>query len=175
MPLTSDQCRAARGLLNWTQDDLATNSRVARATVADFESNARRPMKNNLLAMEDCMFAAGIEFLAEQGAEGAGVRFRERKLQYNRNIRIDTFEAGASIPMTYAGEDFICIVSRDLLEDHFRLAGDQSLKTEGDYRNAVSEMLHHILAAVERSLRAGVRPSGDRLFLRAEMLDSSLQ
>ena len=44
MQITADQCRAARGLLNWTQEQLATNARVSRATIVDFESNTRQPM-----------------------------------------------------------------------------------------------------------------------------------
>jgi transcriptional regulator with XRE-family HTH domain len=175
MPITSDQSRAARGLLNWTQDELATNARVSRATVADFESNTRRPMKNNLLAIEDALFAAGAEFIPEQGTDGVGVRFRERKLQYNRNIRIEASEGRVSIPMVYAGQDFSCIVPRDVLEDYLRLSGDNQLRSEDDYRAATSEMLHHILAAVERNLKRGYNPDGEFFVLKSDMLDPSLQ
>ena len=35
--LTPGQCRAARGFLNWTQDDLAERSGLCRSTVRDFE------------------------------------------------------------------------------------------------------------------------------------------
>ena len=174
MPITSDQSRAARGLLNWTQDELATNSRVSRATVADFESNARRPMKNNVLAMEDSMFAAGVEFIPEKGTEGAGVRFRDRKLQYSRNVRVDAFEGRVSIAMIYAGKDFSCVVPREVIEDHFRMSGGE-LKTEDDYRTKISEMLHHILAAVERNLKLGHNTDGEQFIFRADMLDPVLR
>lgn len=167
MTITSDQCRAGRGLLNWSQSDLAINCRVAVATVAEFESNTRRPMKNNLLAMQDSMYAAGAEFIAENETDGAGVRFRERKLQYNRNVKIEGGDA--LMQMTYAGRNFVCVIPRELLEDHMRGA----LKTADAIRIEVSEMLHHILALVERKMKAGF--DGERLVLRTDMFDPSLQ
>ena len=80
MKITSDQCRAARSLLKWSQYQLATKAVVSRSTVADFESNARIPMNNNMRSIAASMFEAGIEFLPEEGDKGVGVRFRERNL-----------------------------------------------------------------------------------------------
>lgn len=37
--LTPGQCRAARGFLDWTQEDLAERSGLSRSTVRDFEKN----------------------------------------------------------------------------------------------------------------------------------------
>lgn len=169
MPITSDQCRAARGLLNWTQDELATNARVSRATVADFESNSRRPMTNNILAIEDSMFAAGIEFIPEDGTDGAGVRFRQRTLQYVKTVKVDMFKGEATMPMVYCGNEFLCIVPREVLEDHLHT----NFRTEAEYTRAFSEMLHHILAAVEKQVRLGF--DGERFVVRSEMFDHALQ
>ena len=168
MTITSDQCRAARGLLNWTQEELATNARVARATVAEFESNMRRPMKNNLLAIEDAMFAAGVEFIAENGTDGVGVRYRERKLQYNRNIKIYP-SSFAVLSMIWGGVDFDVVVPRDVLADFIKGQVD----TDDEYRNATAEFLHHILVAVERQMKLGF--NGDRLVLKSTMFDRVLQ
>ena len=50
MTISAAQCRAARALLNWTQDQLAQNAQVARATIADFERNTRMGMmRQNLI------------------------------------------------------------------------------------------------------------------------------
>ena len=168
MSITSDQSRAARGLLNWTQDDLATNARVARATVAEFESNMRRPMKNNLLSMEDAMYAAGVEFIPEKSSDGVGVKFRERKLQYNRNIRIHS-DGFVILPMVWGGNDFSVVVPQEVLADHIR----GQINTDEDYRKATSEFLHHILAAVERQMKNGF--DGERLVMRSDMFDRVLQ
>ena len=168
MTITSDQSRAARGLLNWNQDQLATNARIARATVAEFESNMRKPMKNNLLAIEDAMYAAGIEFIAENEKDGVGVRFRERKLQYSRNIKIHP-SGHVILPMIWGGVDFDVVVPQEVLADYKK----GHVKTDDEYRVATAEFLHHILVAVERQMKFGF--NGDRLVLTSTMFDRVLQ
>jgi transcriptional regulator with XRE-family HTH domain len=64
-----EQCRAARGWLNWTQDDLAKAASVSLSTVRDFERGKRAPMRNNLAAMAQALMRAGITF-SELGVEG---------------------------------------------------------------------------------------------------------
>jgi transcriptional regulator with XRE-family HTH domain len=164
MLLTSAQCRAARGLLNWTQEHLATNAVVSRATIADFESNARQPMKNNLRSIADCMFAAGVEFIPEEGLIGVGVCFRERKLQYISSVRIDQFSGVALLKMTYAGEDFICAVNLEAVNDYHRT----NSFSDDELREAVADMLHVILSAAERLASTNIRDG--KLTLTYEML-----
>ncbi|AYO82231.1 helix-turn-helix domain-containing protein [Methylobacterium brachiatum] len=60
--MTPEQSRAARGWLDWSQDELATRSRVALSTVRDFEKGRRTPIANNLDAMRRALEAAGIAF-----------------------------------------------------------------------------------------------------------------
>ncbi len=68
------QFRAARALVDWSQDELAANAGVGRATVGDFERGARRPMRQNLRAMRSTLEAAGICFLwSSDGGEGVVV------------------------------------------------------------------------------------------------------
>jgi transcriptional regulator with XRE-family HTH domain len=60
--ISAGQCRAARGLLNWSQGDLAKKSRVSRAAIAAIEGGTResydRTMYDIIRAFQD----AGIEF-----------------------------------------------------------------------------------------------------------------
>ncbi|MGV7219589.1 helix-turn-helix domain-containing protein [Bradyrhizobium sp. UFLA05-112] len=74
------QIKAARALLGWSQDDLATQSGVSVPTVkrleaADGEVGGRAETGNALVA---ALEKAGIEFIPENGG-GAGVRLRKRK------------------------------------------------------------------------------------------------
>jgi transcriptional regulator with XRE-family HTH domain len=78
MSMSPAQCRAARGLLNWSQAKLAELAGVARATLADFEGGKRIPIANNLAAIREAFEAAGIIFIAENG-EGPGVRLKKQK------------------------------------------------------------------------------------------------
>lgn len=167
MQITADQCRAARSLLNWTQDQLATNASVSRATIVDFESNTRQPMKNNLRSIADCMFAAGIEFIPEDGNSGVGVRFRERKLEYTSNVRIDRFNRAATMRMRYAGEDFLCVIDLDAVDDHHRA----NFATDEEFGKAISDILHMVLTAAERFAPTDIRDG--KLIITYDMLQSS--
>jgi DNA-binding XRE family transcriptional regulator len=61
--ITPAQSRGARGILDWTQDHLATEAGVSLSTVKDFEAGRRTPIGNNLSAMRRAFEAGGIEFL----------------------------------------------------------------------------------------------------------------
>lgn len=168
MTITSDQSRAARGLLGWTQEQLAANANVSRAMIADFESNTRAPMKNNLSSIEDSISAAGLEFIREEGNSGVGVRFRERKLEYTKNLQVDWFDGRAVMRMRYAGKQFLCEIGRATLEDfcHTTFSG------AAEFLKGIEDNLHRILASVERAARNGIQEG--RFVLTVEMLDSSL-
>ena len=74
MVITPAQCRAARGLMAWSQDDLAANANVGNSTVRDFEKGRRVPLTENLIAIRNALEAAGVEFLAARIGKGVGVR-----------------------------------------------------------------------------------------------------
>jgi transcriptional regulator with XRE-family HTH domain len=61
-PLLPAQVRAARALLGWSQQELASQASVATSTVADFERSQRSPVPNNLEAMRSALEGAGISF-----------------------------------------------------------------------------------------------------------------
>lgn len=75
MKISAAQCRAARALLGWSQDQLAAASKVAKATIANFEAGNRTPYPRTQADLVKAMEEAGVEFLSE-GEAGAGVRFR---------------------------------------------------------------------------------------------------
>jgi transcriptional regulator with XRE-family HTH domain len=76
MSLSPAQCRAARALISWSQDKLAIESKVAKATIANFEANRRAPYDRTLADLRATLEAAGVEFIPENGG-GAGVRLQK--------------------------------------------------------------------------------------------------
>lgn len=60
--MSPEQCRAARGWLDLSQDQLASAASVSLSTVRDFEKGRRVPIANNLNAMKRALEAAGITF-----------------------------------------------------------------------------------------------------------------
>jgi DNA-binding XRE family transcriptional regulator len=73
--VTPEQCRGARGLLGWSQSQLAEQANVSRTTIANFELG--RPLAtNNHIALSMALDRAGIELIEPNGG-GLGVRFRD--------------------------------------------------------------------------------------------------
>jgi transcriptional regulator with XRE-family HTH domain len=62
MSFTPAQCRAARALIGWSQDQLANASRVAKATIANFETGDRAPYERTLADIRRALESAGVEF-----------------------------------------------------------------------------------------------------------------
>lgn len=74
--ITPEQSRAARGLLNWSQTQLASKSNLGESTIRNFEKGRATPTINNLAAIRHALEAAGVEFIPENGG-GAGVRLKK--------------------------------------------------------------------------------------------------
>ena len=72
MEISPAQCRAARALLNWTQDKLAVKTGVALKTIRGFENERRKPLGVTRAAIKQALEQAGIEFL-----DGDGVRMKK--------------------------------------------------------------------------------------------------
>jgi transcriptional regulator with XRE-family HTH domain len=80
MEFTPGQCRAARALIGWSQDELATASKVAKATIANFELGKRSPYDRTLDDLRGALEAAGVEFTDgnQPGVRMRGFRIRDR-------------------------------------------------------------------------------------------------
>lgn len=113
MTISASQCRAARALLDWTQDQLAENAQVARATVVDFERNARSPMRQNLVSIVSALEAAGVQFIPENGG-GAGVRFRKVELEYSKTVRHNGDDLVLSVK--YRGTPYSVVIPCDVID-----------------------------------------------------------
>ena len=64
--ITPAQSRAARALLDWTQEDLAKAAHLGLSTIRDFEKGRRTPTYNNLLGIKSALESVGIIFIEPQ-------------------------------------------------------------------------------------------------------------
>jgi transcriptional regulator with XRE-family HTH domain len=75
-PLTPEQCRAARGLLDWTQEELAERADVSRSTIRDFE-NGRHFLHHATACLVVAALERGGALLIPADEAGPGVRLRK--------------------------------------------------------------------------------------------------
>lgn len=77
--LVPSQCRAARGLLAWTQDVLAARAGVSRSTVRDFENGRHDLHRSTACQIARTLEEAGVMLIAG-GEFGPGVRLRRPEM-----------------------------------------------------------------------------------------------
>jgi transcriptional regulator with XRE-family HTH domain len=73
--ITPAQCRAARGLLDWTQQDLADQAGIGIVTVRQLEAGVNEPRRATLEVVKRAFEVAGIEFI-DPNDGGAGLRLK---------------------------------------------------------------------------------------------------
>lgn len=70
-------CRAARGLIDWTQEDLAQAAGVCRSTIREFENGHHTLQSASETAILEALIQAGVEVMPP-GDRGPGVRLSTR-------------------------------------------------------------------------------------------------
>ena len=81
--IAAPQCRAARALLDWTQQDLAERAGVGIVTVRQFEAAIHKPRRATIEVIERALETGGVEFIRPNGG-GPGVRLRKAQQQGKR-------------------------------------------------------------------------------------------
>jgi len=62
--ITPKQCRAARGMLEWSRAELAVKSEVSERSLASFEGGNPKMMRANQRSIVEAFEAAGVVFYA---------------------------------------------------------------------------------------------------------------
>ena len=83
MSITAAQCRAARGLLGWTQQTLAGRAGIGTVAINQLENDVSQPRRATLDVIRRAFEAAGVEFIDENGG-GPGVRLRSRTIKASK-------------------------------------------------------------------------------------------
>ena len=77
--LKIEQIRAARGLLGWSQSQLAARAGLSLPTVKRVEADAETRVSDEARTkLRRALESAGVEFIEENGG-GPGVRLRRRQ------------------------------------------------------------------------------------------------
>ena len=94
MSFSAAQCRAARALIGWSQDDLSIASKVAKATVANFEVGRRAPYARTLDDLREALESVGVEF-----TNGGDPGVKLRRFRPGDLVRLR--------PLANVGSDFV--------------------------------------------------------------------
>ena len=87
--ITPRQIRAARALLNWSQQELADKAIVSLIALARLERGAVDPRMSTLTAVEKALIRAGVEFISAAD-KGEGVRLVMPESERSRKARSRT-------------------------------------------------------------------------------------
>lgn len=69
--ITASQCRAARGLLNWSQPHLAKLCGLHKQTISNFEAERSTPSRSSLEKIASALENGGVEFTDDEGVKNA--------------------------------------------------------------------------------------------------------
>jgi transcriptional regulator with XRE-family HTH domain len=67
MPITTAQIRGARGVLNWSQNDLSARTGISATSIGSIENGITSARESTLIAFKKAFEDAGIEFFGNDG------------------------------------------------------------------------------------------------------------
>ncbi|MGA7676448.1 MAG: helix-turn-helix domain-containing protein [Rhizomicrobium sp.] len=157
--LTSEQCRAARALLGWSQDYLETKSGVAMKTIADFERGAQIPYERTLQELALAFEAGGVELIPENGG-GSGVRLKRSTPRLARR-RVSRFDRMATLAISYRGREYRVRLSTDILDDIDRT----NYESDAAFEAAADRHMNLILVRAAAAIDTGCADEAGELIL----------
>ena len=72
--MTGEQCRAARALLSWSQEELAFRAGLSVSAIGSIERGRKAPTAYNLRTLKRTFDGAGVEFTDD---DPPGVRLKK--------------------------------------------------------------------------------------------------
>lgn len=125
MTITAAQIRGARGILNWTQGDLAERTEISATSIGSIESGATQPRESTLTVIQKVFEDAGIEFTENDGVR---VKTGDVKVYKGRQGFVDFYEdiyntlketPGEVVVSNVDERDFEKWLPADRVEKHF--------------------------------------------------------
>ena len=112
------QIRAARALIDWSQENLAVASSVGLSTIKDFEAGRRDIASAHIGALSNALTKAGVQFLPLNKAGGPGVRLESEIPTISKHPHGVSFETN-NLPfrVDWRGDEVFVFLPSTILED----------------------------------------------------------
>lgn len=131
--ISASQCRAARGLLKWSQPDLSARAGVNVQTISAFEKESATPTKRTLQKLTMALEIGGVEFM-----ENDGVQRKSNNILVLRGH--DGFTKFRHLVLTEAKAGPIDICVSNVNERDFSKWGAPEMNAA--YRNEIAKIPH---------------------------------
>lgn len=161
------QIRAARALLEWSQEKLASEAGVGLSTVRDVESQRRQ--LDTAAATEICrtLKNAGVIFVSGNATAGPGVRFVAGRPHVIKPPTSMSLWDGLPLVMEWQGKPITVFISREALDDLGRFRGNEPNEA---YLGVYEKYQGSILDGVAKALAAGRANEKGQLRLSGEYI-----
>ena len=156
------QCRGARGMLGWSQAELAAAAQVSRPTIVDFERGVRVPHAGNLASIIAALEQAGIEFTPRERwrrrcapSEATDVRIVPHPRQQRRARDCDLY----AVRLRFGRSSFAGSVQRDRSSAAVRLEAllqsviDRRVKADAEVQARIDELSRERTTAEDKLRR----------------------
>jgi uncharacterized protein (DUF433 family)/DNA-binding transcriptional regulator YiaG len=163
------QIRAARALLGWSQEELATEARVAATTVRDMEAERR----SDTAAASEVLKAlrgGGVEFVPGTATSGPGVRLVIDRPNLIRRPQAMSVWDGLPLDLEFRGRRFTALISVEILEVLGEIARDAK-PTLPEYLQIFDAHRAAILDGVRVAFERSATWSRDQQQLRVRSVD----
>jgi transcriptional regulator with XRE-family HTH domain len=111
MSITTAQIRGARGILNWSQADLARRTGISATSIGSIENGQSTPRANTLHTIQVTFENAGIEFI---GREGVRQKTGDIRVFSGQQGLIDFYEDVYASIKDFSGEILVSNVDERL-------------------------------------------------------------
>lgn len=108
MTITTAQIRAARGILNWNQTDLAERTGISATSIGSIENGQTTPRASTIATIRQAFENSGIEFI---GTDGVRLRSGDVRVFSGQEGYYDFFElVYSTLEQNPGGEVLVCNV-----------------------------------------------------------------
>lgn len=125
MTITTAQIRGARGILNWSQTDLAARTGISATSIGSIENNQSTPRASTLQTIRKAFEDAGIEFL---GLEGVRQKTGDVTIFRGQTGYMDFFASVYRVLEEESGEVLVCNVDERKFAKWHGFKGEDHLK-----------------------------------------------